>query len=166
MQDNMYQIYLFIFCCIMLHFVHYCAPNVLVELKLLQVNCNRNVVLETKRKGEKKKKNLQWQAKTADEGLNYVIIEAQTAAKRTLDQNGNLIWWWFLARHNRPKVPLNGRSIAAFFVTAAIELLWHHKAGRQNRRNSPRRNRPNGPLMVVFWAFVAVLARHNWPVFF
>ena len=52
----MYQIYLFIFCCIMLHFVHYCAPNVLVELKLLQVNCNRNVVLETKRKGEKKKK--------------------------------------------------------------------------------------------------------------
>ena len=49
----------------------------------------------------------------------------------------------------------------AFFITAAVELLWHRKAGRENRRN-----RPNGPLVALFWAFAAVLARRNRPIFF
>ena len=45
----------------------YICGIVLVELKLLQVICNRNMVLEPSR--EKKKKFLQWQAKTTAEGL-------------------------------------------------------------------------------------------------
>ena len=63
------------------------------------------------------------------------------------------------------KTTLNDRSIAAPFVTAAIELLRHCKAGGQNCRNSPCHNSPNGLLAVVFWAFAAVLARRNRLVF-
>ena len=44
----------------------YICGIVLVELKLLQVICNRNMVLEPSRE---KKKNLQWRAKTTAEGL-------------------------------------------------------------------------------------------------
>ena len=51
-------------------------------------------------------------------------------------------------------MPLNDVSIAAFFVIATIELLWHRKAGRKNYCN-----RPNGSLAAIFWAFAAF-----WPV--
>ena len=63
-------------------------------------------------------------------------------------------------------MPLKGVFIAAFVVTAAIELLWQSKAGGWNCCNSTHHNRPNGPLAAVFWDFAAVLARRNSPIFF
>ena len=70
-----------------------------------------------------------------------------------------------LALCNRPKAPLNDRSIAAFFVTAAIELLWHRNIGGLNRRNNTHHERSNGPLAVIFWAFAAILACRNSAIF-
>ena len=75
-------------------------------------------------------------------------------AKRSLDPNGKLIWQRFSACRNRPKASLNDQSIATFFVTVAIELLWQCKAGGWNHRNGP-----SGPL-------AAVLAHRNSRVFF
>ena len=67
--------------------------------------------------------------------------------------NSDNIWWRFSARCKKPKTPLKGVFIAAFFVTTAIELLQQCKASKRNCRNSP-----NGPLAAIFWAFAVILA--------
>ena len=63
---------------------------------------------------------------------------AYPAVKRTIDSNCNLIWQRFCARHNKPKLPLDGRSIMALFVTTVIDLQWHCNSGGKNLCNSTR----------------------------
>ena len=45
-----------------------------------------------------------------------MIPKSSLTRRGNLPFNGNLIWRQFSTHRNRPKVPLNGRAIVAFFA--------------------------------------------------